>query len=175
MFEHRSSDVWTILRCMYHTSDVWVHTSDVKEMTIRRMTHTLELQCFWKRFDTKWLPDNKGTRKRQGPPEIWETKKLFPLSHTSDFCRYIGAPMYGCWGTLRWAPTWVFFSLPKHWRMATFIRSHFICVFLRDVLVLDYKNVFLLFLHWPYLVWYFYLHLVYEREHICLNNLPPPP
>ena len=36
---------------------------------------------------------------------------------------YIGAPIYGCWGTLQWLPTWVFLRLPRCLSMATFIRS----------------------------------------------------
>ena len=36
---------------------------------------------------------------------------------------YIRAPMYGCRGMLRWAPTWVFFRLPMRQRIGTFIRS----------------------------------------------------
>ena len=44
-------------------------------------------------------------------------------SHTLEDGPYIGAPMYGCRGTLRWVPMSVFFKLPMHRRMATFIRS----------------------------------------------------
>ena len=42
--------------------------------------------------------------------------------HTSE-CPSIGAPMYGCRGTLRWVLTWVFFRLPMCRCMARFIRS----------------------------------------------------
>ena len=38
--------------------------------------------------------------------------------YTSNDGLYIGAPMYGCRGTLRWAPTWVFLRLPRCRRMA---------------------------------------------------------
>ena len=34
---------------------------------------------------------------------------------------YIGALMYGWWGTLRWTLTWMFFRLPMRWRIGTFI------------------------------------------------------
>ena len=44
---------------------------------------------------------------------------------TSEAGPYIGAPRYGCRGTLRWALMWVFFRLPMNSLMATFVPSPF--------------------------------------------------
>ena len=83
IFEHWSSDVWTILRCMDepYIGALAIHRRMVLPWIYHKSSHTLEPQP------------------------------------------YIGAPMYGCPGTLQWAPIWVFLRLPRCQWMGTNIRS----------------------------------------------------
>ena len=45
---------------------------------------------------------------------------------------FIGAPMYGCRGTLRWSSIWVFFRLPRCQRNGVITRSRLILLTLHE-------------------------------------------
>ena len=45
---------------------------------------------------------------------------------------FIGAPMYGCRGTLRWSSMWVFFRLPRCQRKGVITRSRLILLTLHE-------------------------------------------
>ena len=63
-----------------------------------------------------------------------ELQCMITPMYGSDHRSYIGTPMYGYRGTLRWSPR-VFLRLPRCRRIATNIRSHKITIKIQSIVI----------------------------------------